>query len=108
VRRDVTEHLIRAHALAPDGLMPWLRWTIGTLFLLLNAIMFLLLTLYIGDKHVSYRKQLVPGPTYSGIKEIDVGTKLKYAPYWMFFAFPIIDQFLYFMFSVARSFNVPW
>jgi hypothetical protein len=109
VRRDVTEHLIAAGALPIGGLMPWPRWFLGTLFLAFIAYVFALLTVYIGKKHTGYREQLVSmKPSYSEIKEIPVGTKLKNAPYYLFYAFPVIDQLLYLTFSISKSFKIPW
>ena len=109
VRRDITEHLISAGTLPIGGLMPWPRCFLGTLFLAFIAYVFALLTIYVGEKHTGYRIQLVSmKPSYSGIDEIPVGTKLKYAPHYLFFAFPVIDQLLYLTFSISKSFKIPW
>jgi len=109
LRRDVTEHLVASHRILPGELIPWPRWLLGTLFLLFLAYIFSNLLNYLNKKLVSYREQLIAGPSYSGIVEVQPAkTKWSLAPHLLFYAFPLIDLALYFGFSVAKSFNIPW
>ncbi len=108
-RRDVAEHLVKVGSLPANGLLPWPRWFLGTLFLTVIAYIFTSLLRYTQKKHVVYRKQLIGmKPSYSGIEEGPTGSRLHMFPHVMFFLFPLFDQGLWLTFSVARSFNIPW
>jgi len=109
LRRDISEHLVKAGRIQAGELIPFVRWFLGTAFLLFLAFIFSSLVKYLTVKIVSYREQLISMPECSGIKEVQPAkSKWNVTPYLLFYAFPCIDLLLYFGFSLAKSFNIPW
>lgn len=108
IRRDVIRHLVDQKALQPNELLSPLRWSIGTLLLVIVAYAF---SHYLGRtarRHVSYRDQLISMESYSGIKEeIPTGGRIRKVHYLLFYAFPLFDVFVWCMFYVGEKLKIP-
>jgi|ERR1035437_710850 hypothetical protein len=96
--------------------LPFLRWMLGSIFLLIIASIFAAATRRITLHHQAYRKQLYDmSPSYSGITEtLPVATNrfLNKTPSLLFFAIPALDMFVWTLFYTGEkfqiSFLIPW
>jgi|ERR1043165_677222 uncharacterized protein YggT (Ycf19 family) len=116
IRKDAKAHLVEQMVLAAQELLPFSRWFIGTVFLLILASVFASTTRRVALHHQFYRTQLRDmNPSYSGIREdIPVATNrfLNNSPYLLFFAIPALDLVIWTLFYAGEklqiSFLIPW
>jgi hypothetical protein len=59
IRRDAKLHLVAQRVLEESDILPFPRWLIGTVFLLITAIVFSALARRLARHHIAYRKQLI-------------------------------------------------
>lgn len=115
IRKDVYAHLIQLNVIKPEEMLPFARWSVGTIFLLVLAWIFSAITSRLAAHHRAYRKQLLDmaNDGFSGIKEtVPRSSFLHKTPYVLFFSIPIMD-FLAWAMSYAGSrlhieFLLPW
>jgi len=108
IRRDITKHLVEQNVIQPNQLLPFPRWFVGTLLLILLAAIFSFYMRRLVIHHVSYRKQLTDMETsYSGIVEsIPTGGVINKLHYFLFFIFPGFDLFVWLMFFAGNKFQI--
>lgn len=108
VRRDIREHLIRLGVIQSSELLPFLRWFLGTAFLLGLAYIFSKYLQRVVQRHEMYRVQLQAMPhSFSGIKEtIPVGGQLSVTYYYLFFAFPLFDLCIWLLFYAGSKLSI--
>jgi hypothetical protein len=105
LRRDIADHLKPPSDMEA---ISYYRWCIGSGFLFFLASIFSRQTKYLNIKLVSYREQLIDmKPSYSGIFEKQPAkTWLSKLTHLLLYAFPILDQFLYLVFSHNTIFGI--
>lgn len=114
LRRDVSIRLIKAGAMREGQLLPFFRWFLGTLLLVIVAGIFGYLTYYIIRRLRNYRKQLLEMvPSYSGIKELELGGfNIKHMHIFLFFLVPLFDLMIYGLLSLETggefTLKIPW
>jgi len=116
IRRDAKLNLVQHKVLLESDQLPFLRWMLGSIFLLIIASIFASATRRITLHHQAYRKQLYDmSPSYSGITEtLPVATNrfLNKTPSLLFFAIPALDMFVWTLFYTGEkfqiSFLIPW
>jgi hypothetical protein len=116
IRKDAKLHLVEQKLLKANELLPFFRWFIGTVFLLILASVFASAMRRVALHHRAYRTQLREmNPSYSGIVErIPVADNrfLNNTPYVLFFTIPCLDLVVWALFYAGEklqlSFLIPW
>jgi hypothetical protein len=110
IRKDAKAHLVEQKLLLPNELLPFFRWIIGTVFLLVVASVFASTMRRVALHLQAYRKQLrAMEPSYSGIVEtIPVGNNrfLNNTPYVLFFAIPALDLTIWTLFYAGEKLQI--
>jgi hypothetical protein len=108
IRRDIRQHLVDEKIISPIQLVPFFRWFLGTLFLIVLAYIFSRYSSRLVKRHEMYRKQLhAMNPSYSGIDEsIPVGGKLAKIFYYLFYAFPLFDLIIWILFYAGTKLSI--
>lgn len=116
IRRDAQAHLAAQQVLKANEQLPFLRWVVGTLFLVIIASLFASAMKRVAAHHVEYRRQLLElKGGFSGIKEVlPLGSAgiLNHTPYLLFYAIPVLDLFVWCIFYAGEKlhieFLIPW
>lgn len=116
IRKDAKIHLVEQKVLQANELLPFFRWIIGTVFLVVLAAVFASAMRRVSLHHWAYRTQLRDmNGGYSGIVErIPVANNrfLNSTPYILFFAIPALDFFIWCLFYAGEKlqiqFLIPW
>lgn len=110
IRQDVTAHLRELGRLNADELLPLSQWIIGTILLLIIAVIFARSTQRVAQHYSLYRLQLASmTPTFTGIAE-DLAEAVpgqkprqtRSAQHYAFYAFPLFDLAVWVVFYAAE------
>jgi len=90
LRKEVKDSMVVSGSLKASDSMPIERYLVGTVFLLIISLICCYFVTLAGNRYRKIREQLVETNAY-GIKHGDVRKGARFAVFFVFLAFPLLD-----------------
>lgn len=95
LRKDIYERMLTSEELTKEQYLPWNRYILGTIVLIIVALIFSLLTAFVGSRYRFYNSQLKTHAK-SGVAVPDPPKMVRWLIFGLYFIFPALDIFIRF------------